>query len=125
MAAKKEDQYGINMKQFCAGHQQKIEQALAQGEVTHTLLERHLEQLHWLQHERLVHLIVTVMTVFVELFLLDLALLHPAVSFGAAIAMLCMAVLLGFYFAHYFFLENTTQHWYRLTQQMMEQLQDE
>ena len=29
-------------------------------------------------------------------------------------ASLPLAVLLAFYFAHYFFLENTVQHWYQL-----------
>ena len=39
-----------------------------------------------------------------------------------AAAVLGLAVLLAFYFAHYFFLENTTQHWYRLAEELGEAL---
>ena len=87
------------------------------------LMEVHLEKLRWLQHERLVHLIVLVMTALAELFTVDLALLHPETDPMAAIVMLALAVLLGFYFAHYFFLENTVQHWYRLADELRRKLE--
>jgi hypothetical protein len=114
----KTDRYGINMKQFCASHQQVVEEALAQGTADSTLLACHREKLLWLQHERLIHLIVVVLTSLAELFAVDLTLLHPESNPGAALVMLVLAILLGFYFAHYFFLENTTQHWYRLTEEL-------
>ena len=87
------------------------------------LMALHLERLRWLQHERLVHLIVLVMTSLAELFTVDLALLHPETNPTAAIIMLAMAVLLAFYFAHYFFLENTVQHWYRLADELQRKLE--
>lgn len=116
--SRKADRYGIDMRRWCAAHQAVVETALAQGSVSPALLELHREKLAWLQHERLIHLIVVLLTSIAELFALDLTLLHPEVSFGAAIAMLALAVLLGFYFVHYFFLENTTQHWYRLAEEL-------
>ena len=108
------DRYGINMKRFCRAH----EAFLASRQASPALLKLHLEKLRWLQHERLVHLIVLVMTVFGELFVVDLVLLHPETNPGAALLMLGLAVLLGFYTAHYFFLENTVQHWYRLAEEL-------
>lgn len=120
--SRKADRYGIDMRRWCAAHEQRVEEALSQGTVSPALLERHREKLSWLQHERQVHLIVVALTSLAELFAVDLALLHPEVSFGAALVMLVLAVLLGFYFAHYFFLENTTQHWYRLTEELLEAL---
>ena len=45
------DKFGINIKQYCREH----EAALREGKVS---LKQHLEKLRWLQHERLVHLIV-------------------------------------------------------------------
>ena len=74
---------------------------------TEELLAVHREKIRILQHERLVHLIVTVMVVFAELFVVDLVLLHPELGIVPAIVMLGLAVLLGFYFYHYFVLENT------------------
>ena len=52
------------------------------------------------------HLIVTVMVVISELFMVDLVLLHPELGVLPAVIMLGLAVLLGFYFYHYFFLRT-------------------
>ena len=102
------------MKQFCREHEAKV----TGTEATPELLEEHLRMIAWVQHERLVHLIVTVMVVLCELFTVDLVLLHPELGIVPAVIMLGLAVLLGFYFYHYFFLENTVQRWYRIAQVM-------
>lgn len=112
----KSDTFGINVKQWCREH----EAMLAARPATPELLALHREKTAILQHERLVHLIVTVMVVFVELFAVDLTLLHPQLGILPALIMLALAVLLGFYFYHYFFLENTVQRWYRLADAMRE-----
>ena len=113
---KKSDQFGINMKQWCREHEKRI----TSQQPTPALLEEHKEKIRWLQHERLVHLIVLVMVVFIELFAVSLVLLHPELGIGPAIVVLGLAILLGFYFYHYFFLENTVQHWYRIADDMKE-----
>ena len=104
------DRFGINMKKWCREHEKKMETAPS--------LAEHRERIAFLQHERLVHLIVTVMVVFVELFVVDLVLLHPELGIMPAVVMLLLAVLLGFYFFHYFFLENTVQRWYKMLDEM-------
>lgn len=106
------------MKQYCREHEARVTAAIAKGEVTSELLEDHREMIRNIQHERLIHLIVTVMVVAAELFVVDLVLLHPELGIIPAIVMLCLAVLLGLYFWHYFFLENTVQRWYHLTDEM-------
>ena len=110
------DKYGINMKQFCREHEAKV----TGTEATPELLEEHLRMIAWVQHERLVHLIVTVMVVICELFTVDLVLLHSEMGIVPAVIMLGLAVLLGFYFYHYFFLENTVQRWYRIAEELRE-----
>lgn len=120
------DNFGINMKQYCREHDAAVMDALNRNAASDdkdaedlaAALERHLEMIARLQHERLVHLIVTVMVVFTELFVVDLAVLHPELGILPAIIMLGLAILLGFYFYHYFFLENTVQHWYKLADQL-------
>ena len=114
------DRFGINMKRFCREHEARVTAAVEAGEATEELLEEHLRMITWLQHERLVHLIVTVMVVLCELFTLDLVLLHPELGIVPAVIMLGLAVLLGFYFFHYFFLENTVQRWYRIAEELRE-----
>ena len=104
------------MKQFCREHEAKV----TGTEATPELLEEHLRMIAWVQHERLVHLIVTVMVVLCELFMVDLVLLHPELGIVPAVIMLGMAVLMGFYFWHYFFLENTVQRWYRIAEELRE-----
>ncbi len=117
-----DDRYGVNMRQFCRRHEEAMERALAGGGASRALLERHLEKLRWLQHERLIHLIVLAMTVVGELFFLFLSLTCQTANPAAAALALLLAVLLAFYFRHYFFLENTTQHWYRLAERIMQAL---
>lgn len=112
------NQFGINVKRYCREHEQYV----ARSAPSPALLELHRERLRWLQHERLVHLIVLVMTVLVELFTVDLAVLHPETNPLAGIVMLALAVLLGFYFWHYFFLENTVQRWYMIADRIREGL---
>ena len=108
------------MKQFCREHEARVTAAVEAGEATEELLEEHLRMIAWVQHERLVHLIVTVMVVLCELFTVDLVLLHPELGIVPAVIMLGLAVLLGFYFWHYFFLENTVQRWYRIAEELRE-----
>ena len=115
------NRFGINMKQYCREHEAFIASAAPSPRV----LERHLEKLGWLQHERLVHLIVLALTCVAELFVTDLVVLHPETHPLSAAVMLALAVLLGFYFWHYFFLENTVQRWYVLADDLRRRLQDE
>ena len=116
----KNDRFGINMKRFCREHEARVTAAVEAGEATKELLEEHLQMIAWVQHERLVHLIVTVMVVLCELFTVELVLLHPELGIVPAVIMLGLAVLLGFYFWHYFFLENTVQRWYRIAEELRE-----
>ena len=112
--------YGINMKRWCREHERSVTAALEAGEGDLRLLEDHLEKIRWLQHERLVHLIVTLMTVLAELLAVWLTLTMPELAPWSAAVVLLLAVLLGFYFYHYFFLENAVQRWYKLAERMME-----
>ena len=112
------DRFGINMKKWCKEHESYISEASPSEE----LLNLHKEKIRILQHERLVHLIVTVMVVFAELYVVDLVLLHPELGVVPAVVMLGLAILLGFYFYHYFFLENTVQRWYKIADEMRKSL---
>lgn len=109
-----QDQFGINIKHWCREHEAKIAEAISNNTVSEELISIHKEKTLILQHERLVHLIVTMMVVIVELFFTGLVLVHPDLGILPAVIVLLLAVLLGFYFLHYFFLENTVQRWYRL-----------
>lgn len=115
------ERFGIHMKRYCREHEARI----AASTPSPDLLDLHLEKLRWLQHERLVHLIVLALTCIAELFVVDLALLHPETNPLAGIVMLVMAILLAFYFYHYFFLENTVQRWYVIADDLRRQIASE
>ncbi len=114
----KQDSFGINMKKYCREHEAAVKTALDRREVTEELLVEHRRKISMLQHERLIHLIVTVASVIVELFAVYLVLVHPELGIGAALFMLAFAVLLAFYFNYYFFLENTVQRWYKIEDEL-------
>lgn len=111
------------MKKYCRDYEAAALSALEEGRVTQKVFEAHREKISWLQHERLVHLIVTVMIVFVELFVLGVVLMTWNIL--ATVVMLGLAVLLGFYFYHYFFLENAVQRWYVIADRMRELLESD
>ena len=118
----KNNKFGIDLKKYCCAHEEKVAAAIEEHAVTEELLAEHQEKILMLQHERLIHLIVTAMSVVVELFAVYLVLVHPELGIGAALFMLAFAVLLGFYFNYYFFLENTVQRWYLLEDEIKKEL---
>ncbi len=78
---------------------------------------QHLVQISFFQHERLVHLIVTVTFAFLEVIAMC-ALLFVAQSGGSGVLSLfalvvVLLVLLIPYIRHYYILENETQKMYR------------
>lgn len=76
------------------------------------LREEFLRKLEFFQHERLIHLIVTLMVVvamfisFVLIFISDIE--------GFAVLSLILLVLTAAYLGHYYFLENSVQKMYRI-----------
>jgi len=75
------------------------------------VLDEHLVQIGFFQHERLVHLIVTITFALMEM----LALFMTLVAFSVAVLLLdvLILVLLVPYIRHYYILENETQKMYK------------
>ena len=55
------DRFGINIMSYCREHENRLEKELAAGAEPHELLTWHEKKLAWLQHERLIHLLVTIL----------------------------------------------------------------
>lgn len=113
------------MKQDILQHQTWVERSLKrqiQSDELELIKSEHLRQLQFLQHERLVHLIVT-MAVMLLVGVVGIAcILHPlCLSIELILVILVILVILElFYLRHYYFLENTTQYWYRLYNQLIQ-----
>lgn len=111
------DRFGINMMEFCREHERKMEGWLAEGEAADRVLEWHVKKLEWLQHERLIHLLVTLLTAIAFIFAVALGIYLEGES-GAVFLCVVLFVLLCAYLVHYFRLENTVQHWYRIAEEL-------
>lgn len=81
------------------------------------LAEKLLVRIGFYQHERLIHLIVTMS--FAVFFLLSLILAFSNAYFLALSALLL--ILLVPYIAHYYFLENSTQELYKVYYSLTEE----
>jgi len=75
-----------------------------------SFLSFHLKQIRFLQHERLVHLIVMLFVIFASLFFFSLFLFLNNILF--LVLFIILLVLTLFYVFHYFKLENTVIEWY-------------
>jgi len=70
----------------------------------------HLQQIIFLQHERLVHLMVMLFVIFAALFFFSLFLFLNNILF--LLLFIILLILTLFYVFHYFKLENTVIEWY-------------
>ena len=76
----------------------------------------HRTQVGYLQHERLIHLLVTLFFGACTLVTLLFLVLHPQLPMG--VLLLLLLVLLVPYLAHYYRLENGVQRWYHLANEI-------
>lgn len=85
-----------------------------------TLIDLHQTQIQAFAHERLIHLLVTFFFGMLCFACLICTAVWPLWQFIALDAVLI--ILLGFYIQHYYFLENTLQSLYPITQQLYKHL---
>lgn len=97
-------------------HEQYINQILEQelgDEARRELREYHNRQIQWMQHERLVHLIVMLFVCLFALLVLGFTILNPILPYLVLFALLI--ILAVAYLIHYYRLENRVQRWYDLS----------
>lgn len=103
----------MRMKKRIIGYRERIDVLLEEkpeGTCWKDVLEEHLVQISFFQHERLVHLIVTV--TFAILAMLSLFLLFVTGELAVIALLVMLLVLLVPYVMHYYLLENETQNMY-------------
>jgi len=103
-------------------HELFVQDALAKNlppEALRELLACHDKRIEWMQHERLVHLLVTLFVCLFALLSLGYAMLYPSVlCFVLSGLLIVLAVA---YLLHYYRLENGVQKWYRLSDDIRRQ----
>ncbi len=80
----------------------------------------HRAQIGFFQHERLIHLLVTLF--FALIFLGSVMMQLTLNSLGFLVISAILLVMLGFYIRHYFILENGVQKLYQLDREISKRL---
>ena len=113
------------MKKRIVGYRKRIDDLLAGSdsrsyEEWERILQEHLVQIGFFQHERLIHLIVTVVFAIMTVLSLFAPLLTGVVTMYGFTLMLL--VLLVPYIFHYYTLENETQKMYAQYDEILKRL---
>lgn len=88
----------------------KLQQEEITDEERECLKKEHLTQVSFFQHERLVHLIVTVTFALLEIVAVLIAMAFPGIA--TLLLVVVVMVLLVPYIRHYYILENEVQKMY-------------
>lgn len=101
------------MKKRILDYRTKIDKLLSDGDEAvnwDKILEEHLVQISFFQHERLVHLIVTVLVAIVFIICFGIAMIAEA--YQMFIPAIMLFILFIPYISHYYLLENEVQKMY-------------
>ena len=104
------------MRKYLSDYIKEIDSKINNKEVTKKLIETHLEKIRFFQHERLIHLFVTLFYALFVLFFLVISMTNPLFI----IIFYILLVFLIFYVRHYFFLENGVEYLYKQYDMMLE-----
>ncbi|MCD7725315.1 MAG: hypothetical protein LUI12_07160 [Clostridiales bacterium] len=99
-------------------YRKQIDKLLQQNDLDwESIIKEHLIQVSFFQHERLIHLIVTVTFALLETIVVGLCV--TAFSLGLGLLAIMLLVLLVPYIRHYYILENEVQKMYGQYDQMV------
>jgi hypothetical protein len=100
------------MRRYVLAH----EKFLSDNNYDSQLLEYHMMQISFVQHERLIHLLVLMLTSI--LFIMSIIIFYITVDLLIGLIVVVLFILELFYIRHYFFLENHVQKWYEYANNM-------
>ena len=105
------------MKKYLNNYIINTEQTIKNKIISNDIIEKHLVKISFFQHERFIHLLVTLFYAILFLIFMGLGLISYIFFFVDGILM----IFLICYIVHYFYLENGVQYLYKLYDQMLEQ----
>lgn len=104
------------MRAFLRAHEAFVREQLDRSADLEQLRAWHEKHLAWFQHERLIHLLVTLSCCLFLLLALGWGLAHPGP--GAFTLAGILLLLVAGYLRHYWALENGVQRWYHLANEI-------
>lgn len=111
------------MKKRIINYRKRIDQILEENALDtdwEQVLQEHLTQVAFFQHERLIHLIVTALVAVITILVIGMAVMSASLFMGAA--GLLLLVLLLAYILHYYTLENEVQTMYQQYDGILKQI---
>jgi hypothetical protein len=107
------------MIDYMKKHETYVQEVLANNpdaEKLKELLAYHDRQIQWMQHERLIHLIVMLFICFFTLLVFGFFVIQTSIP--SIILFVILLILSGAYIVHYYRLENGVQKWYLISNQI-------
>ncbi len=105
------------MKIYLLDYIKEIDKLLnSKTKITDEIIKKHLIKIGFFQHERLIHLLVTLFYAFMGIVFIILGILH----FMFLPIAIIVFIFLMFYVVHYFRLENGVQYLYKQYDKMLE-----
>ena len=95
------------MKDLIKSYQKQVDDKLKNKSFTKQDREDFKVMINYFQHERLIHLLVTITVIFVTCFFFYLLTIKSSIILF--ILVIILLIMLGFYLYHYYFLENNIQ----------------
>ena len=94
-----------------------------QSDELEAILREHLDKIQFMQHERLIHFLVTMLFAF--MFFMSMGIFIMSENISLVLLMILILGLIVPYIRHYYFLENNTQKLYKYYDRICEKLEGE
>lgn len=95
------------MKKLITDYQKEVEKKIKNKTFTKEDLDNFKVMVGYFEHERLIHLLVTITVIILTCFFFYMFSIRPSIFLFLLVIILI--ILLGFYLYHYYFLENNIQ----------------
>ena len=102
------------MKKFLYDYIKEIDELIDNNKIKKDTIDNHLIKIQFFQHERLIHLLVTLFYALIYLVFMGLGFIH----YIFFIIALILLIFLICYIIHYFHLENGVQYLYKQNDKM-------
>ncbi len=104
------------MKKYLYDYISKIDEIINNKKINKDIIDNHLIKIGFFQHERLIHLLVTLFFAAISIVFTVLSLHYLNVLM--AVVTIILYVMVMFYIKHYYDLENGVQYLYKLYDKM-------
>ena len=105
-----------DMKKYLYDYIKEIDDIIDNKKINQDIIDEHLIKIGFFQHERFIHLIVTLFYMILFLIFMGLGVIH----FSFLIIAFILLIFLICYIIHYFRLENGVQYLYKQYDKMIE-----